>query len=78
MIWPYLPLIAAYLVVAWAVRQCGLSLAGESSAGRNAAPVVAVFWPLAVWLLLIIAVVALVEAGFDVATGWMRRAERDG
>ena len=76
MIWPFLPLIVVYLIVAWAVWQGGISLAGDSPTGRKAAPVVALLWPFAVWFLLFIAIVALVEGAFDQATAWMHG--RDG
>lgn len=73
--WAFLPAIAAYLVVAWLVRNFGLSLVGDSPVGRSAAPVVAALWLPSVCFLVAIAIAALVETGFVHATMWMRAPE---
>lgn len=76
MIWlALLPAIATYLLVARLVRDFGLSLVGNSPAGRSAAPVVAALWLPAMCLIIACALVTLVEAGFDHATGWVRNPE---
>lgn len=75
MTWALLPAIAAYLLVAWLVHNFGLSLAGTSPVGRSAAPVIAALWLPAVCFLVVIALVAVVEATFDNAADWLRSPE---
>lgn len=75
MIWPFLPLLAAYGVIAWLFTQLGLAIVGESQAGQRATPIVAALWPLAIAFLVIVGIVALIDVAFDRSTAWMRRSE---
>lgn len=73
--WALLPAIAAYLVVAWLVWKFGLSIVGESPAGRAASPVVGALWFPAMCFLVAIALYAMVNAAFESAANWMRPPE---
>lgn len=66
-LWPFLPAIVGYLVVAMLVGLFGASLVGDSAAGRKAVPLVALFWPLALWVLVVIGVIAAIDAAFEEA-----------
>lgn len=63
--WPLTPAIAAYLVVAALVWLFGLSLVGDSAAGRKGMPVVAVLWPLAMLFLLLVGAIAALDRHVD-------------
>lgn len=67
MIWAVLPWLAAYLVVALLVWRFGLTIVGESAAGRSSLPVVAALWLPALWVLVIIGLVAWFDAAVDSA-----------
>ncbi len=54
--------IAAYLVVAGLVWSFGADLVGDCSTGRKALPLVSLLWPLALWLLVLVGVVAAFDA----------------
>ncbi len=75
MIWPFLPLLAAYGCGAWVTWYLGHSLVGESRVGRKAVPVCAALWFVLLPLLITIGGLAAIEHAFDRATGWMRDPE---
>ena len=77
MIWPLLPAIVAYLIVAMLVWLFGCSLVGESAVGRKSVPAVAALWPAALWLLIVIGVVAAIDAAFEEALGRTFGPEND-
>jgi len=66
-IWPFLLEFIVYLLGAALVWQLGASLVGDSAAGRKAVPLVVLFWPIAVLLLVAIAVVYAVDGAYQIA-----------
>lgn len=64
MIWPFLPLLAGYLLGAWIVWWFTGELVGESRIGRKCLPFVAAFWFIVLPLLIAIGMVGAVDAAF--------------
>lgn len=65
MTWTHAFLLVGYLVVAVGIFDFGGALIGKSPAGRKAVPVVALFWPILVVMLVAIALTALLDALVD-------------
>lgn len=75
MIWALLLFAACYLVFAWLIAELGYSIVGESPAGKQAVPVVAALWPLAIAFLVIVGIGAIFD--FAVARSLERTFGRD-
>lgn len=75
MIGVFILIAVVWLLGAWLVLELAPFIVGESKVGRNAAPVVAALWPIAVCLLIAIAGVGAFEWAWRDATGWMTAPE---